>query len=242
MDRFDVEIIRELSQAQVTMPARVGLRSSYREMAKKIGISAGTVRNRVEKMYATGVLGGSSVYPNPTLLGLKGGSFAVDVSPRLAKSEVLSSLKSISDILFIHNFRGSLVGMLFLYKSESLDEIIERFKAVSDAKAVFFSRVEFPPCKLNLDNFDLHLILQLSRGFRSYAQLSRSLDTSIRTIKRRLSRLKAEGAILSSPTLDYKAISGGAAADLIVAYQHSKVETEKKILEIIGEYMIFAGI
>jgi hypothetical protein len=36
MDKLDITIIREMSQAQTMLPAKVGLRSSYREMAKKL--------------------------------------------------------------------------------------------------------------------------------------------------------------------------------------------------------------
>ncbi len=216
MDKLDITIIREMSQAQTMLPAKVGLRSSYREMAKKLGVSPGTIRNRVEKMYSTGVLSGSSVYLNPSLLGLKGGAYAMDVSPNLSKNKAVDRLKSLDGILFIHNFRGSLVGIQFVYEDErALKKKIDLFQTVSGAERKgIFSRVVFPPCTTTLTDPEWLLISRLSRQtFGSYSQLARQLKISVRTVRRRLSKLLAARAIMSVPTLDYRAISGSVPAD-----------------------------
>src|SRR5579862_4891774 len=132
MDALDIAILRELSQSNTMLPGRVGLEASYWEMARKIGYSRGTVRNRVKKLYASGVLRGSSVYLNPSLLGLSGASFAFDVSPSRQKSEVIEQLKLIDSIHTVHNFRGSLIGIHLVYENEAdLKKQIEKLHEVS---------------------------------------------------------------------------------------------------------------
>jgi DNA-binding Lrp family transcriptional regulator len=248
VDKLDIVIIREMSQAQLMVPARVGLRSSYRDMAKKLESSPGTIRNRVLKMYSSGILGGSSIYVNPNLIGLKGGTYAVDVSPKLSKPEVLEKLKSLRNTLFIHDFRGGLVGFAFVYEPEKgMDETVAEFNRICGAEKDrgIVSEVDYPPCSIAASDAEWRLISRLSGGsFDSYSQLARELKVSVRTLKRRLTKLNSERAILSVPTLNYRAIRGGLPADVIVVFLSpaSRAEAEKKILQLVGDYMVFAGI
>jgi len=243
MDKIDIAILREMSQPQAMLPAKMDLPSSYREIAKRIGSSPGTVRNRVSKLYTSGVLTGSSVYINPTILGLKGAAFAVDVSRHVPKDSALERLKKDGSVLFIHNFRGSLVGISFVYRDYPT-ETVERFLEICEAEGGALSRIEYPSCKISMGDQEWQIIEYLSRGlFRSYSQLASELKMSVRTLLRRLSKLRTTGAILSTPALDYKAIRGGLATDIIVTFvtQESKLELKEKIMQLIGEYAIFIG-
>jgi hypothetical protein len=97
-------------------------------------------------MYSTGVLSGSSVYLNPSLLGLKGGAYAMDVSPNLSKNKAVDRLKSLDGILFIHNFRGSLVGIQFVYEDERALRKLIYFKRYQARKEKgYFQRSYFHP-------------------------------------------------------------------------------------------------
>ena len=246
LDKLDITILRELSQAQAMLPARIGLKSSYREMARKVGASAGTIRNRVEKMYSAGILSGSSVFVNPTIARMKGGAYALDVSPTIPKTQALARLKTLEKILFIHNFRGSMVGISFLFEDDqALKELEYQFHAMCGTDRGLFSYIEYPPCSLSFAERDWKLVFLLSEeGFLSYSQLARGLKVSVRTGVRQLSILRSAGAILSVPTLDYRAIRGGVAEDVIVAFTgpEAKEAAEKKILSLVQDYLILAGI
>jgi len=61
MDEIDLEIVRMLEQ-DARMP--------FREIAAKLGISEGTVHNRVRRMQDEGVLVGFSARTNPSKLGM----------------------------------------------------------------------------------------------------------------------------------------------------------------------------
>ncbi len=228
------------------LPAKIGLMPSYRDMARKLRVSAGTVRNRIRMMYSSGLLTGSSVYANPNLLGLKGGAFAFDVAPSASKPIVIDRLKMIDGLLFIHNFLGSLVGILLLYKDQNeLQRKLDQLLSLSGAKDGIFSSVTYPPCATIITDYEWRLISRLSQGgFQSYAQLAKDLEISVRTLKRRMAKIVRSHAVLSSPTLNYRAIVGGVPSDLIVMFTspNAKADAEEKILQLVGDFLIFAGV
>ena len=246
LDKLDITILRELTQAQTVLPGRPGLSSSYREVARKIGFSAGTVRNRINSMYSSGVLIGSSVYPNPNFLGLKAGAFAIDSSPLVSKSDVVDGIRSIDGVYFIQNFHGAYIGIAFVYQDEeSLSNKLASFRKATGAEDGMFTRVVYPPCRDTLTVPEWKLVASLTRGrFQNYDKLARELNISVRTLKRRLSRITAVGAILSVPNMDYTAISGGVPADLIVSFAdlNTRSETERRIIEVVKDYTIYAGV
>ena len=47
MDKIDVAIIRELNQGGLILPGKPGFSPSYRDVSRRLGISLGTVRNRI---------------------------------------------------------------------------------------------------------------------------------------------------------------------------------------------------
>jgi DNA-binding Lrp family transcriptional regulator len=227
-------------------PAKVGLRSSYRGIARRLGVSPNTVRDRMAKMYASGILGGTSVYVNPSLLALSGGAYAVDVSPELSKEKMLDRIKSMDDLLFIHNFRGSLIGIAFAYADEKdlMKKLAAFNKLVSSKNGGILTRTQYPRCTAELTDPEWKLISRLTeRPFRTYTELARELRVSVRTLKRMMNKIVEEGAVLSVPKLDYRAITGGVPADLIVVFGElgAREEAEKRIMNLVNDYMIFIG-
>lgn len=245
MDKIDVAIVRELAQAGTLLPARLGKAPSFRAVARNLRLPPGTVRNRIKAMYDNGVLFGSSVYPNPNLLGVIVNVYAVDVSPNLPKRTVVESLKSVDGMLFIQNFHGSLLGLVFVSKDErKASECISKINSITGAKDGMKSRAFYPQCASNLNKEELRLVKRLSLGFKSYAELARELRTSIRTVKRRVSRIAMGRTILSVPTMDYRQISGVVPADLMVSYTSLEVKArnDMEILDLVRDYAIYAGL
>ena len=246
MDDLDIRILRELTQANGVVPARPSLRTSYRNIARATRASPGTIRNRIQRMVASGVLTGSSVYANPNLLGLGAGAYAFEASSRRRKQEAVERLRAIGEILFVQNFRGSLLGTAFVYENEAArTQTISRMHQATGATRGIFSRVIYPPCDLELSPSEWRMVSRLMRdGFPSYSALARDLHTSVRTVKRRVAKLVDSHAILSVPTMDYRALTGCVPADLIVSFASpsDRPEAEREILRLVSDRMIFAGI
>jgi len=123
---------------------------SNREVSRKLGVPPATVRYRLNRMYSAGIIKGSSVFPNPNLLGLKMGAYTFDVPQRQDKNEIVRRLSQVEGAFSIHNFIGSLVWVTFLYDDETiLERKLEQFKEAAGAQGAF-SHVPFPPCTVTL--------------------------------------------------------------------------------------------
>ena len=246
MDRLDIRILRELTQAHTVWPARPGFVPSYRFVARRIGASPGTVRNRVREMIRTGFLLRISAYANPNLLGLGSGSYAVEVSSGRSKADVMEKIAQLGGVVFFEDFRGPLLGMALTFSdSRDLERKLARIDQISGSSRGLFSRVEHPPAPGRLTRSEWALVGRLMAGnFRTYEQLAREFRVSSRTIKRRLARLAENGAILTFPRMDYRALVGGVTAELIVAFEDraTKAEAEGRILHLLDDWMIYAGV
>lgn len=244
MDKLDVAILRELTQAQKILPARPGLRPSYRKIAAKLNMSPGTVRNRVNRMYASGVIMGSSLHPNPNLLRLKAGACTVNASPLFRKDDVIRKLRLVEGVVFIHDLVGRLAWISFVYQSEQvLQRKLDLFKEISGAEGIFF-KIPFPPCPESLTLFDARLVLHLTRhGFESYDELAKEMRVSGRTLQRRLKRLSEEGMLFSIPKVNYRAMTLCVPADLVVMFDdaETRAAADREIIQAVGEFTIFAA-
>ena len=246
MDKTDIRILRELTQATTLLPARPGLEGSFREIARKLSLTPGTVRNRMNRMYESGVLTGVSVYPNPDILGLESGSYAVEVPQYHMKGEAIERFKLVEGVTFIQNFYGGLIGLAFVYEDEpALRRKLALIRSIAGTEVGMFSKVRYPLCTADLSLRDWELISRLTRGgVATYPDLAKNLGTSVRTLGRRVARLVGARAVLSVPTMDYRAIQGGVPADAIVTFmeKEQRGEAEKEILRLLGERMIYAGV
>ena len=245
LDRLDVAVLRELTQAQMVLPGRPGMKPSNREISRKLRVPPATVRYRLKGMYNAGIIKGSSVFPNPNLLGLKMGAYTLDVPPMQDKDEVVRRLSMVDGAVNMHNFVGSLVWVTFLYENDlALERKMDEMNEAAGAQGIL-SHVPFPPCTATLTRQEAALIIRLSeRGFDSYGALARELGISVRTLERRLSKLARTAAVISLPNLDYHKIKGSVPADLLILFMDSDAAkmSQKTILPLVGETVIFAAL
>lgn len=246
VDRLDVRIIRELTQGQSNAPARPGLLASYRKVARALGVSPGTVRNRVARMTRSGFLNGTTAYVNPNALGLGAAAWTIEVDPTLAKDEVIRKIARLEGVIFFENFRGSLLGLGFLYEGEAgRRRMRERIRRIARATPVLYSRVRFPPCTGPMTAAEgMTALAVMSVDGWTYAQLARRLNASVRTVKRRISRLARTGAMFTFPRMDYRKISGGVTAEMLVTYRDpsARGDAERRVLARLDEWLTFTGI
>jgi Lrp/AsnC family transcriptional regulator for asnA, asnC and gidA len=109
IDEIDVAILKEVQEDSKT---------SYRDIAKKLGLSVGTVHNRVKKMSELGVIKSFAAVLDPEKLGFDltavilmqvDGGHIVDVERALAKSKAVMAVYDTTgdfDITTIAKFRS----------------------------------------------------------------------------------------------------------------------------------------
>jgi DNA-binding Lrp family transcriptional regulator/biotin operon repressor len=245
MDKLDVSILRELTQAHKLLPARPGIGPTTREISRKLKIPRATVQYRIRKMYGTGVIKGSSILLNPRLLGMEYGAYVVDVSRKLDKSAVVESLRLIEGTLFLHDFIDALVWVGFVYQNEeSLASKLERIKEIAGAQGRF-SRIPYPEPRGSVARSEATLILRLLKGgFGSYRGLASELCVSVRTLQRTISKLVEQGAIFSLPKVDYQSMTHCIPADLHVLFSDSETArtSDARILPLVADYLVFAAL
>jgi DNA-binding Lrp family transcriptional regulator len=229
----------------MVLPGRPGFRPSDREMAKKLNIPAGTLRYRIRRMYSSGVLTGSSVFPNPNLLGLKAGAYTLDLPNLNQKPEAVSKLKRVSGGIMIHNFIGSLVWIVFVYENDQeLSKKLDQMKEAAGVDGVF-SRIPYPPCSASLTRQQAELLLYLTKhGLSSYGELAKKLGVSVRTAERRLSYLTRNASLVSLPRVNYSAMAGCVPADLLVFFKdmESVRAAQPLLLSLLGDQLILAAL
>lgn len=109
IDEIDVAILKEVQEDSKT---------SYRDIAKKLGLSVGTVHNRVKKMSELGVIKSFAAVLDPEKLGFDltavilmqvDGGHIVDVERALAKSKSVMAVYDTTgdfDIITIAKFKS----------------------------------------------------------------------------------------------------------------------------------------
>lgn len=218
---------------------------SYRAVARKLGVSDGTVRRRVEVMASSGIITGSTIFLNPSILGLTCGTFGTPVSTNVTKRNVIEQLRLIDGTVIIQNHHGDFVGVVFLYDDDrELQRKLNLFRSLTQSEIGFFSEMPFPECDYALGPLDWRIISLLVKGdFQSYNGLATALKISSRTVNRRLSNLIERRAIFTLPIVNYGAIKGNVPADLIVFYSNpeKRREIEKQVIQAADQYLFYAG-
>jgi len=109
VDEIDITILKEIQEDS---------RTSYRDIAKRLGLSVGTVHNRVKKMTDLGVIKSFAAVLDPEKLGFEltavilmqvEGGHIVDVEKALAKSRSVIAVYDTTgdfDMVVIAKFRS----------------------------------------------------------------------------------------------------------------------------------------
>ncbi|MBI3859507.1 MAG: Lrp/AsnC family transcriptional regulator [Thaumarchaeota archaeon] len=244
LDRLDIRILKELAQGEPFYPSRPGAKFSYRAVGKRLGISEGTVRNRLGAMSASGFLKGYKVFPNPNLLGLTMAGYGIDASSSASKREVVDRLKRIEDVVVVADYLSNYVGIVFVYATErSRQEKLALLNAAAGAESGDFTRILFPPCSVVLSQSDRRIIATLANDeSRTYRDFAKEAGVSVRSFKRRLSRLLDAGAVFSQLSLRFGALEA-VPANLMVSFQtpQRRGEAMHRIQEVVSDHTFYEG-
>jgi DNA-binding Lrp family transcriptional regulator len=159
LDTLDIGILREFIADVPNRCLQPDVKKSYVAIAKKLGTTEDTVRNRVDWMYEKGILRGWRLGVNPTLFGYQTDFFFFDNASRREKDEVLKKLKAISGVLWIVDYLGNFAGVLISSKDEeTLERKISPVSHVFTSKAFVRVTNQFPLVKSKLTITDWNVI------------------------------------------------------------------------------------
>lgn len=208
LDRLDVRLLSQLKQ---------NARASYVHMAKELGVSVMTVRQRTQRLLRENKIN-LEVVPNIAKLGYPIEAF-FGLHVRLAKSEtVINELEHNSAVVYIALTSGrydilvwavfsSLIRMSSFIEMDlaSVDGIewSESMVHLEVKKRGWDDSLGSPPLTKDIDQLDGRIISNLHDNVRlSTAMIARRLNVSVPTVRSRLSRLVSEGVIAFSTVSD----------------------------------------
>ena len=245
MDKLDVAVIRELLQGAPTSPIRPEIRLSSRAVARRLGVSEGTVRARARRLVDSGFIRGWEVHPNPRLFGLNERAVMVDVAGG-SKRAAMEKLGLIEGTVLLVDYHGAGVGMVFFYKDEkSLSRKLDLIAMVAGGSVLSSADIPYPPCDLRLGLFDWKILACLQKRIgASYAEVAQELGLSARTVKRRMDRMTNGGAAFVLASGDEAKLMDTVRCDLHVKWGDPKLraKAEAELIRLLSDYNFFSGL
>lgn len=101
---------------------RKSARMSYKEIATKIGKPESTVRDRIKKMEAAGVIRGYTAILDRTALGLACSAFVVAAVENDRVGEVTKALLEMPNVLQVHHTSGG-KRLVFLVAAKDFEDL-----------------------------------------------------------------------------------------------------------------------
>lgn len=229
MDELDVRIFRALTANHAKPSYFLPLKTSLRDVARRLQVDDVTVRNRYKRLQENGILSWK-VLPNPSLFGYRMVNLFVDTPPRSSKEDMIRKLKLVHGVVGIFDSNGDSLGLNLLFDTdESLSMTIELISRITNAENIIQTRVAFPAAQIGrLTETDWAIVRSLEQNpSKSYVQIASELSLSPRTVKNRLLRLELNRALIIGPTLSLASIGG--MIGLILLYSYSKRELKVEV-------------
>lgn len=227
MDELDVRIFRALTTEHEKPAFFTPLKTSLREIARRLQVDDVTVRNRYRRLQETGILSGWKVLPNPNLFGYRMLSMLIDTPPKSPKDDMIRKLKLVHGVVGIYDTHGDSLGMSLLYDTDqSLSKTIELISRITNAENIVQVHVAFPGARVErLTDTDWAIISSLGEdASKSYVQVAKELGLTPRTIKNRLLKLELNRALIIGPTLSLSAVAGMIGVFLFYSYTKSELK------------------
>ncbi len=205
VDHFDVRIIREMGiRPYLTRPKDPdALKSSH--LARRLGCSVNTIKTRVARMEADGVIAGYQVIPNLRHLGLTGVAYYFTAPADEEKEAAMAAIAKMDGLLEIHDFLGRGFCIDFTHADgPGLERSLGILSDITgEASPVKFYERDMPETKRALTNLDWRILQALRfKAKRSLDEVGAELGVTGRTVRTRHARMAAEGSFFAVPMLD----------------------------------------
>lgn len=211
MDALDVGIIRAMGfrpyERKPKDPA--SLRPPY--IARTVGASVNTVKDRIARMEASGVIAGYQIFPNMRHMGLSASAFYFRVGEEDDKDAVVAQIERLGGLMEVHDFLGTGLCTDFAYRDgEELGSKLDFLgNFARGGKPLRFYDRDMPTVERQLVPLDWR-ILKALRGNpkRPLHEVARELGVATRTVKRHHDRMAQEGTFFVVPIVDPSKAAG----------------------------------
>ncbi|HEV8359905.1 MAG TPA: winged helix-turn-helix transcriptional regulator [Candidatus Thermoplasmatota archaeon] len=205
MDALDIRLLRGMgARPYGKLPKDPEtLRASH--LAREVGTSVVTAKERIARMEGIGVIAGYQVYPNLRHLGLASTAFLHRVPDEDRKARALEEAKLVDGLMEVHDFLGPPVCIDVAYAGAGELERKVRLLAnqTGDAAPLRLYEREMPAVERPLKHLDWRILAALrGRALRPLQEIADELKVNPRTVKRHYDAMAKEGSFLAVPLLD----------------------------------------
>ena len=230
----------------MTAPFRPEIRPNIRLLSKKLGVTDETIRNRTRRLFETRVLNGIIAQPNPAVLGVEIAAFGVYLPPGARRDRVAKSLSLVDGMQIVATHLDGMVGVVFFHEGgAALDRKVKLIREITGATSTVFTEVLFPPCGVELKRADWEIMAALRPdASQPYGALAKKTGLSAKTVKRRLDRMVAGGAVFTMALHETRAVVGGLEANLVVEYEPGadRSSVDGEIVDALEDRLFYAGV
>jgi len=181
-------------------------RESDRQIGKKIGISGGAVKNRIQKMIDNKIIEKFTLKIEPPVLGYN--LFYVVVTGQ-NKDDILKQIKLVGDPFLVVPCVGEITVCGIVVK-ENVEQKIELAKnLMKDVRVLSIFIAENPGIRSDITKTDLEIIEKLLEDPRAKIDdIAKATDFSSKTITRSIDKLQNDEAILFSLIYNPEKLTG----------------------------------
>jgi DNA-binding Lrp family transcriptional regulator len=246
LDTMDLRIMKVLLANNGIPPGSPAMRKSFRSMAKDLRVDQGTIRSRMKKFQEQRILKGWYLGVSPALMGHSVVHAWLDVEPERDKEGLIHELVLVRGVERVCNYLGPRVSLILLYRKEKdLELSLKRITKLARSNKLFHGQGAPPVPYPNLTETDAAIIGSLQQDpWKPYLAAAKELGFSVKTVKRRVTRLSETGAIYMLPDVNLKALQGIIPVELVVFYGSGelKAEVNERIASRIRDELVFSQI
>ena len=205
MDSLDLKIVRTMGFRPYGPRAMAvdHLKASY--IAAQIGVEPETVKARLARMETAGFIRFYQVYPNFRHLGLDATAFLFRIPDEDRKASAIARIEPIDGLLEVHNFLGPEMCVDLSHRNPT--DLSKKLRLLAeftgDAAPVRFYERHMPTVDSTLTPLDWRILKALRyRARRPIAEIAQETGVGVRTVRRRLDRMTAEGSLFIVPAVD----------------------------------------
>jgi len=227
LDDLDFHILRELivGSGAYLRNDRVSLEA----VARAVGVHRSTVADRIAKWSRIGFLTEWTIDVDPGALGLVGAHVHFD-SKAQDRERALQLVALVEGVTGVLEFDRGWVGVIFM--ADSPDALTRTEKLLSEIlesdriERMVDTVVDYPDSRpVSLSPLDAKLLTALIRDSRQTPTvLARKMHVTVRTVERRLGRLRRVGVHYIRPLFRFAGVSGVTFALLSFSYPAEKRE------------------
>lgn len=214
LDELDVQILADLGSPSAP---QWNVRTSFADLARRLGVDEETVRLRVKRARERGYMPPWRIRVNPHLLGHRPAGIDLEVGSAIPKSRAVAQLRLVEGVVLIVDYRGSGLMVLLWYPTEeALDRSRRLVESICGAPSRAVWKGVLPEPGLQLRPVDWRILNVMKDDARmDLKEVAAALGVTLRTVQRRLRAMTEGRAIMLEGTPDVPKV-GGVICDYLV--------------------------